>query len=207
MSAISYCHSKKVCHRDLKPENILIDNKETLSIKLIDFGTSQKFEDEEKMELVLGTAYYIAPEVLKGQYDEMCDIWSCGVITYILLSGEPPFPGADDKEILKNVVMGKYGFTREVWKSRSQESKQFIESMMKVKPTMRPTAQECMQHPWLVKKIEDSVDDSQTQNSLRNLRRFRVRISLSIYYYLGRLKTSAGCFDLHRMSTLDQRGK
>ena len=119
MSAISYCHSKKVCHRDLKPENILIDNKETLSIKLIDFGTSQKFEDEEKMELVLGTAYYIAPEVLKGQYDEMCDIWSCGVITYILLSGEPPFPGADDKEILKNVVMGKYGFTREVWKSRS----------------------------------------------------------------------------------------
>jgi serine/threonine protein kinase len=79
--------------------------------------------------------------------------------------------------------------------------------MMKVKPTMRPTAQECMQHPWLVKKIEDSVDDSQTQNSLRNLRRFRVRISSSIYYNLGRLKTSAGCFDLHRMSTLDQRGK
>lgn len=66
MSAIAYCHSKKVCHRDLKPENILIDNKETLSIKLIDFGTSQRFEDEEKMELVLGTAYYIAPEVLKG---------------------------------------------------------------------------------------------------------------------------------------------
>ena len=119
LSAIAYCHSKKVCHRDLKPENILIDNKETLSIKLIDFGTSQRFEDEEKMELVLGTAYYIAPEVLKGQYDEMCDIWSCGVITYILLSGEPPFPGADDKEILKNVVMGKYGFTREVWKTRS----------------------------------------------------------------------------------------
>jgi calcium-dependent protein kinase len=112
------------------------------------------------MELVLGTAYYIAPEVLKGQYDEMCDIWSCGVITYILLSGEPPFPGGDDKEILKNVVLGKFGFTREVWKSRSQEAKQFIESMMKVKPTMRPTAQECMQHPWVVKKIEDTVDDS-----------------------------------------------
>ncbi len=64
------------------------------------------------MELVLGTAYYIAPEVLKGHYDEKCDIWSIGVILYILLSGEPPFPGSDDKEILKNVVMGKYGFTR-----------------------------------------------------------------------------------------------
>lgn len=140
LSAIAYCHQKKVCHRDLKPENILIDNKETLQIKLIDFGTSQRFEDEEKMELVLGTAYYIAPEVLKGHYDEMCDIWSCGVITYILLSGEPPFPGGDDKEILKNVVMGKFGFTREVWKSRSKESKEFIQSMMKVNPTTRPTA-------------------------------------------------------------------
>jgi len=123
LSAISYCHSKKVCHRDLKPENILIDNKETLSIKLIDFGTSQRFEDEENMELVLGTAYYIAPEVLKGHYDEKCDIWSIGVILYILLSGEPPFPGSDDKEILKCVVQGKYGFTREVWKSRSEEAK------------------------------------------------------------------------------------
>jgi calcium-dependent protein kinase len=104
LSAISYCHSKKVSHRDLKPENILIDNKETLQIKLIDFGTSQRFEDEENMELVLGTAYYIAPEVLKGHYDEKCDIWSIGVILYILLSGEPPFPGSDDKEILKSVV-------------------------------------------------------------------------------------------------------
>jgi len=93
LSAIAYCHSKSVCHRDLKPENILIDNKETLSIKLIDFGTSQKFDTEEKMELILGTAYYIAPEVLKGEYDEKCDVWSCGVILYILLSGSPPFNG------------------------------------------------------------------------------------------------------------------
>ncbi len=104
LSAIAYCHSKSVCHRDLKPENILIDNKETLSIKLIDFGTSQKFDTEEKMELILGTAYYIAPEVLKGEYDEKCDVWSIGVILYILLSGEPPFPGSNDKEILKHVV-------------------------------------------------------------------------------------------------------
>jgi len=114
LSAISYCHSKKICHRDLKPENVLIDNKETMSIKLIDFGTSQRFEDEEKMELVLGTAYYIAPEVLKGEYDEKCDVWSIGVMLYILLSGEPPFPGNDDKEILRNVVQGKYNFKRKL---------------------------------------------------------------------------------------------
>jgi len=114
LSAIAYCHTRKICHRDLKPENILIDNKETLSIKLIDFGTSQKFEDEEKMELVLGTAYYIAPEVLKGEYDEKCDVWSIGVILYILLSGEPPFPGGDDKEILRNVIQGKVSFSSKI---------------------------------------------------------------------------------------------
>ena len=62
------------------------------------------------MELILGTAYYIAPEVLKGEYNEKCDLWSIGVILYILLSGEPPFPGNDDKEILRSVILGKYNF-------------------------------------------------------------------------------------------------
>ena len=76
-----------MCHRDLKPENILIDDRELNTIKLIDFGTSQIFGGDEKMQLVLGTAYYIAPEVLDGNYDEKCDIWSIGVILYILLCG------------------------------------------------------------------------------------------------------------------------
>ncbi|TNV80972.1 hypothetical protein FGO68_gene3591 [Halteria grandinella] len=178
LSAISYCHTRKICHRDLKPENILIDNKETLSIKLIDFGTSQKFEDEEKMELVLGTAYYIAPEVLKGEYDEKCDVWSIGVILYILLSGEPPFPGGDDKEILRNVIQGKVSFTREVWKGRSEEVKSFIKKMMKMNSRDRPTASESLQHPWMLKTIDDVADDGITQEALRTLRRFRTNQKL-----------------------------
>lgn len=100
-----------MCHRDLKPENILLDSSDGTTIKLIDFGTSQVFENEEKMELVLGTAYYIAPEVLLGKYNEKCDIWSIGVILYILLSGEPPFPGSSDPEIISKVKKGKYNFT------------------------------------------------------------------------------------------------
>jgi calcium-dependent protein kinase len=99
-----------VCHRDLKPENILLDSSDKSTIKLIDFGTSQVFENEEKMELILGTAYYIAPEILGGKYDEKCDIWSIGVILFILLSGEPPFPGNSDAEIIQKVKRGKYNF-------------------------------------------------------------------------------------------------
>lgn len=110
LSAISYCHNQNVCHRDLKPENILIDDKDRNTIKLIDFGTSQVFGGDEKMQLVLGTAYYIAPEVLEGNYDEKCDIWSIGVILYILLSGTPPFPGANDEEIMAKVKKGKLTF-------------------------------------------------------------------------------------------------
>lgn len=100
-----------MAHRDLKPENILLDSKRNDHIKVIDFGTSQVFDSEEKMTQTFGTAYYIAPEVLKKQYNEKCDMWSIGVIMYILLSGTPPFNGANDGEILRKVKEGRYNFS------------------------------------------------------------------------------------------------
>lgn len=111
LSAICYCHQKKVAHRDLKPENVLLDTKKNDHIKVIDFGTSQVFESAEQMHQTYGTAYYIAPEVLKGDYNEKCDLWSIGVIMYILLSGSPPFNGDSDGEILKKVKDGKITFS------------------------------------------------------------------------------------------------
>lgn len=122
LSAVSYCHKKNVCHRDLKPENILLDSKQGDIIKLIDFGTSQVFQSDMKMEMVLGTAYYIAPEVLTGKYTEKCDLWSIGVILYILLSGEPPFFGKSDKEIIERVRKGVYNFNRPAWVNRSKQA-------------------------------------------------------------------------------------
>jgi calcium-dependent protein kinase len=105
--AIGYCHSKRIVHRDLKPENILLDSKKNSNVvKVIDFGTSSKFEPGKKLSSQFGTAYYIAPEVLTSEYNEKCDIWSIGVILYILLSGRPPFDGKDDKEIIKKVRIG-----------------------------------------------------------------------------------------------------
>ena len=97
LSAINYCHQRQIVHRDLKPENILMNRDENdPKITIIDFGTSGIFDNNKKMDQKFGTPYYIAPEVLKNNYDEKCDLWSIGVIMYILLCGYPPFNGAND---------------------------------------------------------------------------------------------------------------
>ena len=104
MRAVSYCHSLGIVHRDLKPENILIDKEQNNILKLIDFGTSVTYERGQKLQGVHGTVYYIAPEVIaEQQYDERCDVWSVGVMLYILLSGRPPFDGASDSKIIESV--------------------------------------------------------------------------------------------------------
>ena len=101
LSAINYCHKRNIVHRDLKPENLLLDKDgENPRVTIIDFGTSGVYEPGQKMSQKYGTPYYIAPEVLKKSYDHMCDLWSCGVILYILLCGYPPFNGACDKHII-----------------------------------------------------------------------------------------------------------
>jgi len=100
LSAINHCHQNKVVHRDIKPDNILVESvqnfkgeTENWNIKIIDFGISTKFDPSKKLTKGIGTPYYVAPEVIKQDYNEKCDIWSCGVILYILMSGHPPFYG------------------------------------------------------------------------------------------------------------------
>jgi calcium-dependent protein kinase len=112
MSAICYCHSQNICHRDLKPENLLlVNNDEDAPVKVIDFGLSKIFSEENhKMTTKVGTAYYVSPEVLAGDYDEKCDIWSAAVILYILLTGEPPFNGPNDNDIYKKILTKKFSF-------------------------------------------------------------------------------------------------
>jgi len=143
LSAVAYCHRKKVCHRDLKPENILLDSKSTdanNSIKVIDFGASTRFDGKSKLTQIYGTAYYIAPEVLKSNYSEKCDVWSAGVILYILLSGKPPFGGVNDKEILESVKQGLFSFTSPEWRSISDEAKTLIKQMLMYDPSKRISA-------------------------------------------------------------------
>lgn len=114
LSALVYLHENGIVHRDIKAENVLFGNKEKDSpLKLIDFGVSTKFKatsTTEKMKETLGTPYYIAPEVLLQNYDNKCDVWSCGVLMYVLLCGYPPFNGDDDDEILEAVKVGDFEF-------------------------------------------------------------------------------------------------
>ena len=96
LSAVSFLHSRNIAHRDIKPDNILFESNDALNVKLLDFGNSRQMGKNEAMRGVYGTAYYVAPEVLQGDYDEKCDIWSIGIILYMLLSGNPPFNGNSD---------------------------------------------------------------------------------------------------------------
>ena len=176
LSCINYCHSNKIVHRDLKPENILLEqNKEFDQIKIIDFGTSLVFDENKKLDEKLGTPYYIAPEVLAKNYGPKCDIWSCGVITYITLSGIPPFNGASDQEIMKKVKSGKFSFADPVWATMSADAKDFITQLLTLDDKKRPSAEEALKHPWIAeanKLANQSVSGDIAMNALTNLQSF-----------------------------------
>ena len=161
--------------RDLKPENILLEaNKEFDQIKIIDFGTSLVYDPSRNLDEKLGTPYYIAPEVLNKNYDSKCDIWSCGVITYILLSGVPPFNGQSDQDIMKKVRQGSFSFEDKAWEKISDKAKDFISALLTYNKDERPTAEELLKHEWLSDNASLAVDESLALSVLDNMKGFKV---------------------------------
>jgi len=157
LSAVAYCHEKGVIHRDLKPENILIESseekdKEFFHIKVIDFGTCEILK-KKKLTEQIGTSFYIAPEVLKNGYNEKCDLWSCGVILYILLCGSPPFYGKNEKEIFKKILDGNFSFRHKIWNKISTEGKNLVLKLLQVNPMKRLSAQEALEDVWFKKNL------------------------------------------------------
>ena len=157
LSAVAYCHEKGVIHRDLKPENILIESseekdKDFFHINIIDFGTCEILK-KKKLTEQIGTSFYIAPEVLKNGYNEKCDLWSCGVILYILLCGSPPFYGKNEKEIFKRILDGNFTFRHKIWNKISTEGKNLVLKLLQVNPTKRISAKEALEDVWFQKNF------------------------------------------------------
>uniref|UniRef100_A0A7S4QYB6 Protein kinase domain-containing protein n=1 Tax=Ditylum brightwellii TaxID=49249 RepID=A0A7S4QYB6_9STRA len=158
LCSVHYIHSKGIIHRDLKLENFLFsDDSPDSKLKMIDFGLSKHFRFGELQHAdAIGTPYTVAPEVFRGSYDERCDVWAIGVITYLLLSGDPPFGGCGGPEPLMtvrgNILKGSFAFDPpEIWSNVSSDARQFITSLLVTDPSNRPTAQGAQKSEWLRK--------------------------------------------------------
>jgi len=188
LSAVIYLHSHNIVHRDLKPENMMVEkntgkNKNTINIKLIDFGTCNYYDGKNKLTLKVGTPYYIAPEVLRRSYTEKCDLWSCGIIMYILLCGYPPFSGDSTEEIIEAVMSGKFSMEGHEWKKISSDAKDLINKLLEFKPDKRISAQEAINHKWIESKNEEielneKIDDEVWKNVLINIKNFNAKEKL-----------------------------
>jgi len=149
---VQYMHAMGICHRDLKPENLLIKGD---IIKITDFGLSKDFS-MGTMKTSCGTASYAAPEVLMSRpYTSECDVWSAGVITFILLSAEFPFFGSSEVEIFKSILEIKYRFKEGVWDRVSENAKDFIRRIF-VLSEERMSAEQALEHPWLSGDPDDT---------------------------------------------------
>ena len=160
LSVVNYCHKMKIIHRDLKPENILINKNENgfVKIKICDFGTSLMFNRGDIQNKIVGSIYYIAPEVLQKKYNSKCDLWSCGVIMYILLTGVPPFGGNDNHTIIKKILISQYDKTK--LKKRCRACIDLIDKLLERDVKKRIRADAALAHKWfqIYKSYEIRVD-------------------------------------------------
>lgn len=175
--AIAHCHSRGVTHRDLKPENILFENNSPdAEIKIIDFGLSRKYSKDVKLHSVLGTPYYVAPEVLKGNYDQKCDIWSIGAMTYLLLCGKPPFNGGSDQEIFNNILNTEVKFENPLWENISNNAKSFVKLCLEKNGAKRPSAIKALDHPWFTNVLNATHrQQNLREDILMNIKNFNIK--------------------------------
>lgn len=172
MEAINCIHKQGISHRDIKPENFIFEDNDSDNLKIIDFGLSssifiprndqpkQQGKDFLNMKTIVGTVWYMAPEIYSKQYTEKCDIWSAGVMLYIMLCGYPPFFGENKNEIKKMVLEGNLEFEDEGWKEISNDVKDLISKMLS-KEDSRPSAVECLEHKWFSNATMSTVEISQ----------------------------------------------
>ncbi|GAM21222.1 hypothetical protein SAMD00019534_043970 [Acytostelium subglobosum LB1] len=158
-SAVKYLHQKGIAHRDLKPENILLAKPDSFHVKISDFGLSRALDQGSFMQTMCGTPQYVAPEVLtKGEkegYRKTVDLWSIGVIAYIILCGFPPFGNPSDKDFFDRVKKGGFSFPSPYWDNISLEAKDLIMKLIVVDADKRLTIEQTLDHPWFTNHVDD----------------------------------------------------
>ena len=171
--ALVYCHSQGIVHRDLKPENLLYESEdEDANIKIADFGLAKLVSEADMMATACGTPGYVAPEILSGTpYDEKCDMWSLGVILYILLCGFPPFYDENNAELFAQIKAGNFDYPSPYWDDVSEGAKSLIDGLLVVDPAARLSAAEVLQHPWVVTK----ASESNLTNAAEGIKKIQVR--------------------------------
>ena len=179
-------HTKNIVHRDLKLENILISeiekdnntNDKYFWVKIIDFGTAKIFEKNKNEKAVVGSSYYIAPEVLHKNYNEKCDTWSVGVILYMLIVGRAPFDGQNDEEIIENIEKGEFNSKHKKLLNSSAEVQDLVKKLLEVNVKKRLSSSEALKHPWFKKfngkSLYSNIEKEKILVYLNRLRNFRI---------------------------------
>ena len=176
-SVVNYCHKMKIIHRDLKPENILVNKNDNgfVQIKVCDFGTSLMFNRGDVQDELVGSIYYIAPEVLKKKYNSKCDLWSCGVIMYILLTGVPPFGGNNNRTIIAKIL--GHDYDKSLLQKRCRACKDLISLLLERDISKRIRADAALKHKWFQiyksKEIRVDVDPQAIEQCIINLKKYK----------------------------------
>eukprot|EP00917_Polyrhabdina_sp_WS-2016_P024564 GHVP01053126.1.p1 GENE.GHVP01053126.1~~GHVP01053126.1.p1 ORF type:complete len:532 (+),score=87.37 GHVP01053126.1:789-2384(+) len=186
LSAINYLHCRNIVHRDLKLENWMFESSSDEALKLIDFGFAKIWNPvkNQKMHATCGTLAYVSPDTLLGGYTNACDMWSLGVIVYLLLVGYPPFFGLEE-HMYRKILDGDYSVSGPRWQNVTYHGREFVTMLLETNPTKRLTAKQAMEHPWLSKKEENIRLDDQVIENMRKfaeLERFK-RTAVSVIAY------------------------
>lgn len=208
LQSIRYCNMNKISHRDLKPENFMFESAEEDSskLKLIDFGLSKSYFVEDKvvrMNTYVGTPFYMSPEIIRGVYTESWDMWSAGVILYIMLSGYPPFYGETVEETLIWINKGEYDFDDEVWDQVSEEAKDLI-SRCFVEEGERITPKEALNHPWINQKEHVGKISTCYMDKLKDFQKAKRLKKAALTYLASRTSDSEIQKEMNLFSSLDK---
>ncbi|XP_068188788.1 death-associated protein kinase 2 [Antennarius striatus] len=186
LQGLGFMHSKNIAHFDLKPENIMLsDNVSPFPvIKIIDFGLAHHFEPREEFRSTSGTPQYIAPEVINSEpLSTAADMWSIGVVTYILLSGLSPFQGETNEETLRNIIDMNYEFKDHYFSMTSSMARDFIQKLLVKNPSDRLTADECLLHPWIKPITRQQVHKrNRSSINMKSFKKFNARRKWKMSY-------------------------